>query len=305
MTGYILLLFCVGMLFISVKTRREEARRQAERLRLLEVEKQKQAADDALVKQNQLLAGYVEVEASEQRYYERLRLLEIEKQKQAAGDAPAEQNQRLAEEAEERPGEQDMLANVRVVARDLKELQRNRRRLLVTGDYGLKDTAAWQSHLQNYVLKKLECFDDSEVGEWVWLIEGQLAGLHLEGTEVEVGSVHLENLSPAEFESACAESLERSGWATRLTKSTGDQGIDIIASKPKKQVAVQCKLYSKPVGNKAVQEALAGKSFIEAEFACVVSNSKFTRSAKELASTTGVILLHFEELHKLDALTSS
>ncbi len=62
------------------------------------------------------------------------------------------------------------------------------------------------------------------------------------------------------------------------------------------KAVLQCKKYSQPVGNAAVQEIIAGKSFEQAQVAAVVSNANFTPSAKQLASTTGVFLLHFSEL---------
>lgn len=65
-------------------------------------------------------------------------------------------------------------------------------------------------------------------------------------------------------------------------------------------VVVQCKLYSQAVGNGAVQEALAGKAFAKAHIAAVVSNSVFTRKAHELATATGVMLLHHTELGRID-----
>lgn len=38
----------------------------------------------------------------------------------------------------------------------------------------------------------------------------------------------------------------------KITKASGDYGIDIFAEKDDISYAIQCKCYSKPVGNKAV-----------------------------------------------------
>ena len=62
---------------------------------------------------------------------------------------------------------------------------------------------------------------------------------------------------------------------------------------------LQCKLYSRPVGNNAVQQAIAGQRFELATHAVVVSNAAFTRSARELAAAAGVLLLHHDELPSL------
>ena len=75
------------------------------------------------------------------------------------------------------------------------------------------------------------------------------------------------------------------------TATTGDQGVDLIARKDKSVIAIQCKYYSKPVGNKAVQEVIAGKGFYNCNKAVVISNNLFTKSAKQLADDSNVKLL--------------
>ncbi len=111
-----------------------------------------------------------------------------------------------------------------------------------------------------------------------------------------------DGLDPLEFERRCAEAMQLSGWTSRTTKRTGDQGVDVLAEKQGKRVVLQCKLYSNTVGNKAVQEVIAAKAFVNADFAAVVSNTSYTRHAKELAERTGVSLLHYSELRQANIL---
>jgi restriction system protein len=103
-------------------------------------------------------------------------------------------------------------------------------------------------------------------------------------------------MDPLDYERFCALQLERAGWTTRLTVATGDQGADVIAQREGKTLVVQCKLYSQPVGNDAVQQVHAARTFQSAEFAIVVSNQPYTKSARQLAGVNGVYLLHHEEL---------
>ena len=70
----------------------------------------------------------------------------------------------------------------------------------------------------------------------------------------------------------------------------------MIATAESITVVGQCKFYSNPVGNSAVQEAIAGREFQKADYAFVVTNSKFTPSAKSLAAASNVLLLHHSEL---------
>jgi len=105
------------------------------------------------------------------------------------------------------------------------------------------------------------------------------------------------NLSdPILFEKSIVEIFKEFGWKSRVTKSTGDQGADVIAEKEAKTCVVQCKLYSKPVGNKAVQEVYSANNFYRGNIAIVVTNSSFTKSAKQLANSTNVMLLHYKQL---------
>ena len=103
-------------------------------------------------------------------------------------------------------------------------------------------------------------------------------------------------MDPVDYEKYCALQLEKSGWKTRLTAVTGDQGADVIANRDGKALVVQCKLYGSPVGNDAVQQVIAARQFQAADLAAVVSNQPFTRSANQLAGVSNVRLLHHEQL---------
>ena len=87
-----------------------------------------------------------------------------------------------------------------------------------------------------------------------------------------------------QFEEQCAIILKRKHFSKiEVTKSSGDQGVDIIAYKHRKKYGIQCKYYTYPVGNKAVQEAYAGANFYDCDKVIVMTNTTFTRSAIELA----------------------
>ncbi len=107
-------------------------------------------------------------------------------------------------------------------------------------------------------------------------------------------------MMPTEFERFCADQLQMAGWDARVTSATRDQGIDVLAEKAGYRIVIQCKLYSRPVGNKAVQEVTAAKGHERANFGIVVSNNRYTAAAEQLAATNGVFLLHYSDLSKLD-----
>lgn len=99
-----------------------------------------------------------------------------------------------------------------------------------------------------------------------------------------------------DFEHWCAAQIESQGWNVTVSKASGDQGVDLIAMRESLIVAVQCKLYSTPIGNKAVQEAYAGTKHYCADMAVVIGTGGFTRSAIELAQTTDVVLVDAEAI---------
>jgi HJR/Mrr/RecB family endonuclease len=112
-----------------------------------------------------------------------------------------------------------------------------------------------------------------------------------------------EPLTPLGFEKECASKLRAVGWTTSCTPNSGDQGADVVGEKNGERFVFQCKLYGRPVGNKAVQEAYAAKAFYGASRAAVISNSGYTASARNLAASTGVILLTPRDLHSLQTET--
>lgn len=97
-------------------------------------------------------------------------------------------------------------------------------------------------------------------------------------------------MSGNEFEEFLREYFIGLGYRCRLTKATGDQGIDLVASKDDTVIAIQAKCYSGTVGNHAIMEAVAGTKYYKATRTMVITNSTFTKSAIELAKANNVIL---------------
>ena len=99
-----------------------------------------------------------------------------------------------------------------------------------------------------------------------------------------------------EYEEAIFRHLSNNGYTSVLTAQSGDQGVDIIVTIGDIKIAIQCKLYTKPVGNDAVQEVLAGAKYYGCTNACVVTNTSFTKSATKLAASSNVRLLNHRKL---------
>jgi restriction system protein len=121
------------------------------------------------------------------------------------------------------------------------------------------------------------------------------------------GETQDESLIPTDgidFEYWCAAQLEKLGWAVRVTKASGDQGVDLVASQAGKTVVIQCKRYSSTAGNKSVQEAYTGMAHYGSDAACVIATRGFTRAAIELSNYTAVLLLDAENIDQFNSLIS-
>lgn len=105
--------------------------------------------------------------------------------------------------------------------------------------------------------------------------------------------------SGADYENYCAEKLELLGWKVKHTPASGDQGADLIAEKMNYKVVIQCKFHKSTVGNKAVQEVLSAMQFYDCKVGAVVASSSFTKSARALASSGSIQLLHHDNLSSL------
>lgn len=106
-----------------------------------------------------------------------------------------------------------------------------------------------------------------------------------------------DNMDGHSFEYYCADILSKNGFQNvKVTQGSGDQGIDILAQKDGIKYGIQCKCYSSDIGNKAVQEAFAGKTYYGCHVAVVLTNRHFTRSAKQLSETNNVLLWDREKL---------
>jgi len=214
----------------------------------------------------------------------------------------------------------------------LKALLRKRRTLVVVDDYGDTSSEAWISELKKFCMKRSGYFEfDIEVSLGEDLIElfqdidtDSLCNINLlihpdedpfdqpfeimseiinealpidEYFQNKSGVYDIDTISdPYEYEEAIAEILNHIGYEAHATSGSGDQGADVIAKLGGITHVIQAKLYSQPVGNKAVQEVAAAKGYYDADYAYVVTNNSYTKSAKELANSLEVVLLHHDQI---------
>ena len=111
---------------------------------------------------------------------------------------------------------------------------------------------------------------------------------------------NFDDMDGHQFEHFCADILRKNGFENvEVTQGSGDHGIDILAEKDDITYAIQCKRYDKPIGNDAVQQAIAGKGFYHRDIAVVMTNRNFTPQAIEEAKALGVKLWDRDRLNKM------
>lgn len=86
-------------------------------------------------------------------------------------------------------------------------------------------------------------------------------------------------LSGVKFEIETAKVFRSRGYIATLTKSSGDEGIDIILNYQGEVIAIQCKHYAKAVGQPVVREFWGSLMHLGADRGIFVATNGFTRPA--------------------------
>jgi HJR/Mrr/RecB family endonuclease len=108
------------------------------------------------------------------------------------------------------------------------------------------------------------------------------------------------SLTGIPFENFLAAVFREHGYDVETTKTTGDQGIDLVITLADRRLAIQAKGYpGSTVGNSAVQEAHAGMTFYRCHGSVVITNSTFTKGARELAASVNCILIDGSQIPDL------
>ncbi|MDN3631239.1 restriction endonuclease [Vibrio lentus] len=213
----------------------------------------------------------------------------------------------------------------------VEPLLRKQRQLTYVDEYGDKNTDDFDKEIDKFVKKRRYSIEDyvyqsapnyykelakSFDGE-IYLFTDDLSDLLL-GMSSAVFSVlwdaaetssdtdnyqeDNDDITPYEYEKLISQRLTELGWDSYATSGSGDQGADVLAEKYGVSMVVQCKMYSKPVGNKAVQEVSSARDYYEKDLALVVTNNDFTKSARQLADSQQVYLLHDSQIEEFDSL---
>ena len=111
----------------------------------------------------------------------------------------------------------------------------------------------------------------------------------------------LDAMDGLDFEYYCADLLAADGFVdVKVTRSSGDYGVDILAEKDGVTYAIQCKRYTGLVGVKAVQEAYAGRDYYDRMVGAVLTNQYFTKPAVQAARKLKILLWDRDYLQAME-----
>ena len=100
----------------------------------------------------------------------------------------------------------------------------------------------------------------------------------------------------ADYKSRCASMLRLAGWDARTRHPGGTREADVVARRGTHLLALRCHLSPDPVDVQAVEDACLARERQRSDLAAIVSGSRYTEAARQLADRTGVVLLRDHEL---------
>lgn len=111
---------------------------------------------------------------------------------------------------------------------------------------------------------------------------------------------NINSLSGNEFEEFLYYLFLNIGFDVILTPKSHDYGADLILKLNNKTIVVQSKLYtSHSIGISSVQEVYSSVKYYGADLGIVITNTKFSKSSINLASSTNILLWDKSMLIKL------
>jgi hypothetical protein len=107
---------------------------------------------------------------------------------------------------------------------------------------------------------------------------------------------NIDTMSGVEFEHYLEKLLSLQGYSVKMTPSSGDLGVDLVASRNGEKIAIQAKCHKNKVSRHAVSDAVAAMSHYACNKAMVITNNYFQPGAKMLAASSGCILIDRDAL---------
>lgn len=123
--------------------------------------------------------------------------------------------------------------------------------------------------------------------KYIWF---KLKVLKYQKQLAQSGMYDIDKMDGFQFESYLKALLKELGYRSKVTTGSHDFGADLIMKNDNKKIVIQAKRYGykNHVSLDAIQQVFAAKTYYKADESAVITNSMFTKSAKELAKSCNV-----------------
>jgi len=193
----------------------------------------------------------------------------------------------------------------RIIKKNIKPISSAYRNSVTSNSFGKKNYKKFYPELLEFIEGKSSNWKKlSQMNASINWESGNAKQSIIETVEEEIDKMskdlnYNDDMDPYEYEHFCAEQFKKNKWDAEATQGSSDQGVDVIASKGGITLVGQCKKFAKPVGNKAVQEVVAGMKYYQANKGIVIAPNGFTKSAEKLAEANDILLIHHSEIKDL------
>jgi hypothetical protein len=119
-------------------------------------------------------------------------------------------------------------------------------------------------------------------------------GFSLIKEEPDIGTEEFLNAmqgKPFAFEEFIGDLFANKGYKTKVTKKTGDYGVDVIAEKGSERIAIQCKMLNKDnkISNTAIQKAKGSLDHYNAnKLIFITTANEYTKQANAQANSSKI-----------------
>lgn len=189
-----------------------------------------------------------------------------------------------------------------------RTFQEKRRYLIKTDSYGFEDNSEWEKEKTSFCRK---IFKKSGVDEndpmfksfgKIMSIGIEAISIISEGQDPPEGIEKSNHSKGVLYEKDCLSYFRDSGWTCIETPSSGDKGVDIIASKNGIRLSIQCKNWSEKIDTSAVQEIVSAGLFYETDFSIILCENGCTRQALEISNKIGVTIIRQSEIPLIETI---
>jgi len=102
-----------------------------------------------------------------------------------------------------------------------------------------------------------------------------------------------------DFERYLRDLFEFLGYSVQMQGGQGDQGADLIIARNGRRTCIQAKRHTQSVTNAAVQQVNAARTLYKCHACAVVTNSRFTKGAVEIAEAVKCTLIDGSQIRQL------